>query len=367
MARKKQTAASSVPFSVPPVREFNDRGTLWLLEDPRNVRDLVRMQAPHLVDLLDWDKAQRVNRSFIPADLQKRESDLLFRVPLVSRSEETVVRVLWIYVLLEHQSKPDDLMLLRLLEYMLELWKQLRREWERNNVGIEGRRLMPVIPFVLYTGEDNWSYSWDFADLFDVPAALRGFVPSWDTLFLDVRKTDPATLTGFVNAIGWAMRALQAEKTPYAEIEQTLREAMAGLEGLSDEQHGMWFQVMWYLLQLVTQRRSDTHGERLAHVILEQAQQSKFYEQEEVWTMYTLVDRWLDEGRAKGEITGKQQGLRSALETVLTEKFGALPEAAQAALNAASLDTLNDWLKAFIHADSLQDMGILPESGSNEH
>lgn len=56
--------------------------------------------------------------------------------------------------------------------------------------------------------------------------------------------------------------------------------------------------------------------------------------------LYILANIWIEQGRAEGEARGEAWGLRSALETVLTQKFGALPDAAQAALNAASLDTL---------------------------
>jgi predicted transposase YdaD len=362
MARKRKSAGTGRPFEVPPVHDFDDRATLWLLEDPRNLRDLFRMKVPHLADLLDWEAAVRVNRSFIPADLQKQESDLLFRIPFVPQSQESVVRVLWVYVLLEHQSKPDDLMPLRLLAYMLAVWMMQRREWERQNVGIEGRRLTPILPFVFYTGEANWSYGLDFSAMFDVPAGFEAFIPHWETLFLDAIRTPAETLTGFVNAIGWAIRALQVEKKPYDQVEQTIREAMAGLEGLSAEQRGLWSRVAWYLTLFAGNRRSKAQGEQLTEVIMAQAQASKFYEAEEVRAMYTLADSWKDKGRAEGRAEGKTQGLRSALETVLTERFGALPDAVRAALEAASLDTLNDWLRAAMRAETLQDMGILPEN-----
>ena len=32
------------------IREFNDRGTLWLLEDPANLRDLLRIVEPEVAE-----------------------------------------------------------------------------------------------------------------------------------------------------------------------------------------------------------------------------------------------------------------------------------------------------------------------------
>ncbi len=65
------------------------------------------------------------------------------------------------------------------------------------------------------------------------------------------RAPPPASsLTAFVNAIGWALRALQAEKAPYEQREQTLREAMTGLEGLTAEQFGQWHWIVTFLYPL---------------------------------------------------------------------------------------------------------------------
>jgi len=38
-------------------REFSDRSTLWLLEDPANLRDLLHLMEPTVADCLDFDRA----------------------------------------------------------------------------------------------------------------------------------------------------------------------------------------------------------------------------------------------------------------------------------------------------------------------
>src|SRR6266568_904248 len=115
---------------LPLIREFYDRGNLWLFEDPQNLRDLLRLLVPALADRFDFARARRENRSFIPADLQEQESDLIVSVPFAGDPG----REAWIYLLLEHQSKHDPLMGLRLYGYMDELWGLQRREWEDKNI-----------------------------------------------------------------------------------------------------------------------------------------------------------------------------------------------------------------------------------------
>ena len=65
----------------PPVREFADRGTKWLLDLPENLRGLLRLAAENLAERLDFERAERINRTFIPEDLQKQEADVVYRVP----------------------------------------------------------------------------------------------------------------------------------------------------------------------------------------------------------------------------------------------------------------------------------------------
>jgi hypothetical protein len=117
-------------------------------------------------------------------------------------------------------------------------------------------------------------------------------------LYLNLRQTPPETLTRFASAIGWALRALQAERAPLSELESIRKEAMAGLEGLTEEQAGQWLHVAWFLLPLVSQRREERS---LLETVLAEAQQSKFRERERVTTVgLTLVEQWKLEGREQG-------------------------------------------------------------------
>src|ERR1700722_333934 len=125
------------------IREFNDRGTLWLLEDPGFLQDFLRLLDASLAEDLDFTQAQRINRSFIAADLQKSESDLIYRVPYSAGDSEVLG-----YVLLEQQTRTDTLMSFRLLSYCMELWAAQERLWKESGTAAENRRLYPVIPIV---------------------------------------------------------------------------------------------------------------------------------------------------------------------------------------------------------------------------
>jgi hypothetical protein len=340
--------------SPPPIREFEERGTLWLLEDPENLRGLLQILEPELVERLDFARARRINRSFVPADLQKQESDLVYAVPF----REGDGREVWIYVLLEHQSEPDPLMGLRLYLYMGQLWDSQRREWQARSLPTAERRLLPVIPVLFYTGEQRWSRPLGLKELMDLPAELERFVPDWETLFLTLGQTPPETLTRFASAVGWALRVLQADKEPRAALERVLIEAMAGLEGLSEEQAGQWLRVAWFLLLVLLHRREEPE---LASLLLEQAHQSKFGQREEVTRMGLNL---LEQAEARGEARGAENALRLALRTVLTTRFGPLPPEIESALALADQATMDTWLGRAANAATLEEVGIPAETPS---
>src|SRR6266571_4423530 len=139
-----EPAAGAAHLDLRLVREFDNRSSLWLLEDPEQLRGLLQILDPPLVERLDFSHARRINRSFVPADLQEKESDLVYAVPFREAGGTEV----WVYVLLEHQSEPDPEMGLRLYLYMGELWDTQRREWKDRQTPLLERRLLPIIPVV---------------------------------------------------------------------------------------------------------------------------------------------------------------------------------------------------------------------------
>jgi len=338
------------------IREFSDRSTLWLLEDPANLRDLLRILEPAVADCLDFNRAQRVNRSFIQADLRKKESDLIFRVPAQSPDTETEV---WVYVLLEHQSAPDRELPLRLLLYMTQLWDLQRREWDDRGLAVSARFLSPVVPLVLYTGTQDWSRPLHLKDLFTGPPELTRFAPDWETLRLNLHATTPEALTGINSAIGWALQVLRAEKAPLDELQQALTEAIHGLEALSEEQAGQWSRVAWYLLLLIFHRREPSEYTELQKTFWAEVRRSKFREGEEVTQMaMTMAEYVREQGRVEGRVEGERQALRHVLITNLEFKFGPLPTAALTSIEHASEDQILAWHRQAMVADKLTDVGI---------
>lgn len=101
------------------MRQFPENGLKLLLEGSANVHDLLALAQPDLVPLVDFDRLQLVRTSFVARDFRHVEADVVLR----DRGQRPGRSLVWLYVLLEHQSRPDRLMPLRLLDYLVQIIK----------------------------------------------------------------------------------------------------------------------------------------------------------------------------------------------------------------------------------------------------
>lgn len=159
-----------------------------VFSQPAHARAFFQSQLPAaIVESVDWSTLAVLPGSFVGTALEQRHSDLLFSVQLESAAQPE--RELLLYLLFEHQSRPDPLLLLRLLGYIVAI---LRRHEKQH-----GLPLPPVLPFVFHQGAEKWNCPITFEALFDLPHDLKDgllpFLPKFEHLLLDLTQVDPAT------------------------------------------------------------------------------------------------------------------------------------------------------------------------------
>ena len=129
------------------------------------------------LDEFDFRTLEKLSSEYVSDELRKRRGDTVWRVRL---------RGGWLHVvvLLEFQSTDDPDMALRILEYTLLLYRELRRN---EALGPDGRR-PPVLPVVLYNGATPWKAAVDVRELISpVGSALAPYQPAQRFLVLDER------------------------------------------------------------------------------------------------------------------------------------------------------------------------------------
>lgn len=133
------------------------------------VADLVRgfIREPWAEEL-DLSSLERPRESGISGDLREREDDMIWRL----RWGE---RWLYLYLLLEFQSRVDQSMAVRLMVYIGLLYQDLIAAEEIP----AGGPLPPVLPMVLYNGSGIWTARTHLAAMREpgLPAALEVWQP----------------------------------------------------------------------------------------------------------------------------------------------------------------------------------------------
>ena len=87
----------------------HDHSYKHLFKEPTMVRDLLLGFVPgQWVQSLDFSTLEHVGSTFVSDDLREREDDMVWRLKFVDQTW------LYVYLLLEFQSKPDPMMALRI-------------------------------------------------------------------------------------------------------------------------------------------------------------------------------------------------------------------------------------------------------------
>ena len=271
--------------------------------NPENAAAFLRhhLDAP-LPALVDWTSLSLLPGSFIDSQMAGSEADLLFSARI--GGSDALLYLLW-----EHQRTDAPLMGLRLLSYMVRIWKRQVKESGPST------RLAPILPLVLAQDKDHWKTSTHFHELFAFPSE------HWDA----VRACTPA----------FAFRLLQLVDLPYEDIHGT-PEGILALRSLKAAPLGELFHDLVWDRAVITGVSREA-VERFFHYVLNANVDTAVFrakvEQQGSKSLtelaMTLADRFRQEGRQEGRMEGRQEGvtsLQKALFEVLDIRFGLVPE-----------------------------------------
>lgn len=345
----------------PVIREFNDRGWRWLFGDACILVWFLHIAAPDVAERLDVARAEPVDRSFLPPDLRRAESDVIWRIPY-RVGDPAEGRFLWIRVLLEQQTLPDPEMTLRVLLYMTHLWARQKAELEAAEVPPAERRYTPILPMVFYTGTEVWDFSPRLLDLIDCPEGMAPCVPAWETLFVPLRDLPPEQVAA-AGPLAPVLRVMQQDGVRGAPFHTVVARGLEELNRMPEDMLLQWLRLVHFLRMVVHHRRGARERPILDEMIVQAAERSKFRrtaQREIAMTEKTYAEVLRDEGKAEGEAKGRVEGTtteaRSFLEELLRARFGPLPEGVQARIEQETRDGCRELGRRLLGARSLADL-----------
>ncbi len=263
------------------------------LKNPQAAKNFLQYYLPpETLALIQLETIESQNVEFIDEDLKKTASDVLFRVKTIHH------KTAYIYVLLEHQRKPEKLMPFRLLKYLVRIL-------DAHLVTHKTSVLPLVIPLVLYNGEKSYPYSMDIIDLFSADIRQRAR-EQWVKPFslLDLSQLDSREVKddAWVSLLLNALKHGPTEASP-EEIINVLKIDMV----LLAEQHELGYiqDVFQYLCE-VKERRLRSALWRKFQECLQPVLGEEF--------MISIADEIRQEAREQGMQQGMQEGVQQGMQ-----------------------------------------------------
>jgi len=257
-------------------------------------------------------------------------------------------RWLYVYLLLEFQSRSDDWMALRMHVYVSLLLHDLQRQ---NQLSPEGK-LPPVLPIVLYNGAKKWSAATDLADLLaGAPEELRALQPAQRYLLIAEGAYPPGSLDGKTNLVA-ALFRLEHSRTPQdmERVLLSLSEWLADPKCASLRRDFSRF-ASWQLRRKVVDSTIPETADLLEIRNMLEERRLDWWEQ---WRLEGILEgkrEGILEGKREGMLEGMLEGERKGilvgearlLQRLLERRFGSLPTWVEARLTEAVEEDLVGW------------------------
>jgi len=291
--------------------------------------------------------------NFVDENLQDRCSDILYAARISGREA-------LIYFLLEHKSEPVPFTPLQMLRYMLRIWDQHEASLPKKKRG-EVRKLPVIVPLLLHHGRDGWTAAVCFEEMLDADddllAALGEHVPRLRLIVDDLGKQSDDQLygrpaTSFARLVLWALKNAREAGWLGGDIERW-KELIAAVLADRDGTRALTALFRYIVLTNPTVKREVLRGllpgDRGTEV--EEAVMN-WFEQE----VHQGERRGELRGELRGESRGERKGRRAQLLKLLRLRFGALPAAVVARVEAAEVQELDVWAERFVTASRLEDV-----------
>ena len=304
----------------------------------RMIQDLLReIVGEQWVERIDLDSGEQVNTSFVSPRHENRESDIIWKFRRKDGGEPV-----YVYILLEFQSRPDPSMPVRLMVYESHFYQTLMA----NQPAAGWRKLPLIIPVVVYNGWELWNVATDLGSLIgDLDPSAEIYRPQLRYRLVDESAYPREELAGLNSPVADLFRIEKSRD--WREVRESVHKLRQGIpltEASLRQAFGTW-------LQKVILPRFGLSQEEIGDTL----------SLEELETMLAeSIDRWnreiREEGREEGRQEGRQEGEARMVLQQLRLKFGRLESEIEERVRSADAERLLEWGERVLTAERLEDV-----------
>lgn len=259
------------------------------MKDKRVAREFLMRHLPKdLNNQVDFDNLALQPGSFIN-DIRKESAvDVLFKTTIEDKE-------VFIYLLVEHQSKPDELMPFRILKYTCNIMDEHLNK-HKTALKKKSKKLPLIYPMVIYHAKTPYRYSTNINDLVDAPKEFvdQYFLKPFQLIDLGEIEDEELKKHAWSGVLEFALKHIFARDI-FPHIKN-----IAGLLAQLDQSDGREFVEI--VLQYFLERGELKDREQFFELINDNISH------EVGGDIMTLAEQLKEEGRHEGMIAGELKG-----------------------------------------------------------
>ncbi|PRR81488.1 Rpn family recombination-promoting nuclease/putative transposase [Clostridium luticellarii] len=281
------------------VHHEHDVGYKYIFSHKETFLELLRsFVKKDWVDLIKSEDLILIDKSYILEDFSEEESDIVYKVNI--KGQEVIF-----YILLEFQSSVDYRMPMRLLFYIVEIWREILKNTSRDDRRRKNFKLPAVVLMVLYNGKNRWTAYRNFRDVLSGSELFGEDIIDFRYILFDIYRYDEKQLESMANMVSTVF--LLDKEISKEDLMKRLRLTAYVLKKITPEQ----FDILKIWLKSIMKPRLDDKSKVKVEEILEKSSQGEVDSM--VSNLGKTIDNIIREGRKEGERVGLLQGLEKLL------------------------------------------------------
>lgn len=149
-----------------------------------NKKEIVKLVNKYIMPekKITEEEIEKYDTRYVTREYEEKEADIVYKI----KDKEG-------YFLMEHQTKVDELMAYRILEYSLEI---IRTRLRKTIIEKGERKIARVIPIVIYTGQAEWKAKKEVEEIQVEFEHLKGIDVMTGYNLVDIRNEEEAIKEG---------------------------------------------------------------------------------------------------------------------------------------------------------------------------
>lgn len=320
----------------------HDTGYKELFSHPEFVEQLIDGFAPdEIAALMDFSTLKNHSGNYITPLFEEKFEDVVWSVEATWQG--TTQRV-YLYILLEFQSKVDQRMPLRMMHYVACFYDHLFK----TRATTPQKGLPPVFPIVLYNGTHRWSAKQDIYAMVqpEPPQFLLPYQPHLRYYLIDEGLYSDEDLAKRPTPLSGVF-SIENATEGYETLQRAVDRVVAIIQADPDKAR----------IDAIITRWLKRHLQRLgAGVNLDRLDSLMEDRDMLADNLENWAKRERQEGRTEGRSEGRTEGFSSLLKTQLAFKFGELPSWVDEKLDSATDAQLSTWGTRLLTAETLDEL-----------